>query len=1074
MLSWNVSFSQYTTNGDATQTSCNCFQITNDNANESGSFFNNTTIDLNNPFDFTFTTFFGCDDLGGEGMTFMLQSVGPNQLGGGAEYELGADGIIPSLLVEFDTRNNGTVTGTGQVNNGDVSADHIDVLTDGSTNHNSGSILGGGPVPVTNLENCQDRFIRITWDPGTTTLEIYIDNLVTPVATLNNDIINTVFGGSSNVYWGWTGYSGALSNEHKVCLSLDAGFTNSAATCAGTPVNFNADVTSFYPIVSYDWDFEANGTIDASGPNATYTFPTDGLYDVVLIVEDDQGCVVTDTLNFGVGFELDINSLTTNVCPGGTVDLEADPTPYVASQCEFTLTVGDTWGDGWNSNTIEVFENGVSQGTYFSSNVGGGGGSPTETFILFFNQGSTIDVCFNDNVNNALGEIFYSLEDANGNVLVDQPAGSVTMGLGCSSFTVNCGLTPPTYNYTWTVTGGTGTLDNYNIQNPEATVPDATTYEVTAEDQNSGCTNTESITITVDPPVTADISGNETICQGDDADLTVTFTGNPPYEFTYDFGSGPVGPITGINTSPYTLTVSDAGTYTITSVSGDGCAGTATGSATVTVITPPDVQIDPDVDYCDGEPVADVNVVSSNGGTVKWYDDAALTNQVGTGNTFTPPALAVGSHTFYAQEEDNAQGCTGAVDEITITIHPIPNPPSVSGDDEICDGDPSPAQTASGDAGASFEWYDGGGSSAGTGSSFTPSGLSVGNNNFSVTQTVNGCESNPANFSITVNPTPGAINLGSDTTYCEGEVISDINVTPTIGGDINWSTDAQGNNNIFTGNPFSPPGTVGINTYYAYESLNGCEGPISDVTITVNEAPAVILQDTVYLCIGDSIELFAENNGYDLLWNTGDTTATIWVNPDTTTTYEITTSNNCGTSSDEVVVVVQPLPNVMTSNDITTGLGADLTLSANGAESFVWEPDLGECQNNSCSNLYFIPTEETTFIVYGTDEYGCVNSDTIVININGDMEVFVPNIFSPNSDGWNDELVIKGPKLSNFQIMIFDRWGKIVFESDQQKIKWNGTKNNEPLDQGVYVYMLKGTTLLGKQIEQNGNIMLAR
>lgn len=1074
VLVWAPVYPQFTTNGNASQVSCNCFDMTQSTANQNASFFSNTTIDLSSPFDYTFTLFFGCDDLGGEGMTFMLQSAGNNQIGGANIWNLAADGIAPSMLVEFDTRNNGTTTGTGQINNGDIAADHIDFLTNGSTDHNTNSLLAGPPVPTPNLENCQDRFVRITWNPGTNTMDVYLDDLVTPITSLTNDIVNNVFGGNPNVHWGWTASTGALPNEQRVCLSLDASFTNSAATCASTPVNFTADVTSFYPIVSYDWDFEANGTIDANGVNATYTFPSDGLYDVVLIVEDDQGCIVTDTLNFGVGFDLDINATATNVCPGGTVDLEAEPTPYIASQCQFTLTIGDTWGDGWNGNTVEIYENGTSIGTYFASNFGGGGGSPTETFNLFLNQGSTIDVCFNDNINNSLGEIFYSLEDGSGNVLVDQLPGTVTMGLGCSSFTVNCGLTPPTYNYTWTVISGTGTLDNYNIQNPEATVPDATTYEVTAEDQNSGCINTETITITVEPPVTAIISGNETVCQGDAADLTITFTGNPPYEFIYDFGSGPVGPISGINTSPYTLSVTDGGTYTITSVNGDGCPGTPSGSATVTVIAPPDVQIDPDIDYCDGEPVADVNAISTNGGTVNWYDDAGLTNLVGTGNSFTPPPLSVGSHTFYAQEEEGVLGCTGAVDDITITINPIPGPPTVTGNNTICDGDPAPAQTASGDPGAVFTWYDGGGNNVGFGTSFTPGSLTPGANNFSVTQTTNGCESNPQNFTITVNPTPGTINLGPDATYCENDPIADINVTPTNGGDIIWTSDAQGNNTIFTGNPYTPPGVVGVTTYYAYESLNGCDGPISDITITVNEAPAVLLPDTAFLCIGDSIQLFAENNGYDLLWDTGDTTATIWVGPDVTTSYEITTTNNCGTNSDQILVVVQPLPNIMTINDINTGLGADLTLSASGGETFYWEPQVGTCQNSNCSNYYIIPEQTDTFVVYGTDEYGCENTDTVIVTIDGDMEVFVPNIFSPNGDGWNDELVVKGPKLSDFHLMIFDRWGKLMFESDQQKIRWDGTFNDEPVSEGVYVYMLKGKTLLDKQIDKNGNVMVTR
>jgi hypothetical protein len=89
-------------------------------------------------------------------------------------------------------------------------------------------------------------------------------------------------------------------------------------------------------------------------------------------------------------------------------------------------------------------------------------------------------------------------------------------------------------------------------------------------------------------------------------------------------------------------------TYTLTSVIGAGCVGTASGTGDITVIIPPVVDIEANATYCDGDPIADLTVVSANGGTVNWYDNPSLTPPLlGTGNTYTP-SNTIGSTTYYA------------------------------------------------------------------------------------------------------------------------------------------------------------------------------------------------------------------------------------------------------------------------------------------------------------------------------------------------------------------------------------------------------------------------------------------
>jgi gliding motility-associated-like protein len=88
--------------------------------------------------------------------------------------------------------------------------------------------------------------------------------------------------------------------------------------------------------------------------------------------------------------------------------------------------------------------------------------------------------------------------------------------------------------------------------------------------------------------------------------------------------------------------------------------------------------------------------------------------------------------------------------------------------------------------------------------------------------------------------------------------------------------------------------------------------------------------------------------------------------------------------------------------------------------------------------------------------------------------MFIPSAFSPNGDGKNDILYVRGRCLKNFTFQIFNRWGELVFETSNQDIGWDGTQNGQPLNTGVFVYKLEGTTYDNKQYIQKGHITLLR
>lgn len=279
---------QYQLNGNAVANSCNCYTLTNEDNFQSGSAWNRTLFDLNNPFDFRFSVNLGCKDaLGADGIVFMLQQMSTSlgASGGG----MGFDGVSPSVGILLDTWQN--------TENNDPVYDHISIQANGVLSH--GSDLAG-PVRASatsdNIEDCAWHIFRITWDPATRWLRAYFDGSMRVEAQV--DLIGTIFNNNPNVYWGFTAATGGSNNRQQFCTALapifnTGGLTNNAG-CDGDVVSFNNVSEAFAPIVAYHWDF-GDGTTSTlqNPPPKLYAAP--GNYTVKLALKGFDGCD-SDTL----------------------------------------------------------------------------------------------------------------------------------------------------------------------------------------------------------------------------------------------------------------------------------------------------------------------------------------------------------------------------------------------------------------------------------------------------------------------------------------------------------------------------------------------------------------------------------------------------------------------------------------------------------------------------------------------------------------------------------------------------------------------------------------------------------
>lgn len=181
----------------------------------------------------------------------------------------------------------------------------------------------------------------------------------------------------------------------------------------------------------------------------------------------------------------------------------------------------------------------------------------------------------------------------------------------------------------------------------------------------------------------------------------------------------------------------------------------------------------------------------------------------------------------------------------------------------------------------------------------------------------------------------------------------------------------------------------------------------------------------------------------------------------TSISYTATCSYNGCPAADtaHTTVIVLPLPHPAISNDTTITAGTSINLFATGGTSYLWMPGAGlSC--NTCATPVATPTTTTTYSVTVTDSAGCSSVIYVTVDVTLPCSDFtVPNVFTPNDDGINDDFVVDAHNPSTYSIEIFDRWGKMVYTSNDATQYWNGRilKTDNLAPDGVYYYIIKAT-----------------
>ena len=161
--------------------------------------------------------------------------------------------------------------------------------------------------------------------------------------------------------------------------------------------------------------------------------------------------------------------------------------------------------------------------------------------------------------------------------------------------------------------------------------------------------------------------------------------------------------------------------------------------------------------------------------------------------------------------------------------------------------------------------------------------------------------------------------------------------------------------------------------------------------------------------------------------------------------------------------------------DPATGYFSGGSYSTSDITSIVWSPTIGlSCTD--CINPSVLTYEQSNDYVATVtySPYACVTNATATIQVENNLMYFVPNGFSPQGDGINDEFLVYGEALKDFSLVIFNRWGEKVFETNVQSQGWDGTFKGILQSPGVFTYYLDATYLDDKEISTKGSITLIR
>ncbi len=646
------------------------------------------------------------------------------------------------------------------------------------------------------------------------------------------------------------------------------------------------------------------------------------------------------------------------------------------------------------------------------------------------------------------------------------------------------------------------------------TTPQNVIYTVTPISSPFGCIGTAvNITVTVNPNVVITSPLDTTICSGGLVGLSLS--ANIPSTFVW-FDSPPYNPnVTGSSTLQVTgstindLLINTNNTaelvnYSVIPTSVDGsCKGNAQ-SISVLVSLPLTYTGPSAFTICSGDSLS-IPLTANLPSTFVWYSNIpnttnvsgattslTATNSINDVLTANPNTTTLQTVEYLVYPTTLLSGCSSNGFPVTVSINPTAFVP-VTDTVEICSG-AAVNFTLSSNVAATFNW------SASpninvfgetTANQTTNTILDVLVNttalpenviyNYTATSTANSCQGNNGELIVIVNPEPLADFSVIDYSPCENLPIVFSNLT-TPSATYYW-TFGDGSTSVVTNPTYTYQGNNGpFNvTLYAANSY-GCTDSITK-TLTVGAAPPVSFSSSIDKgCEGQSI-IFTDNLNTPntlLSWDFGDGTSSN--NPgfvdhiynlngcfDVTLTVSDATTGCAATVTEDDMVCLYANPTAIFTVDsvihFTTNPEFEFTNTSLNGYTYVW--NFGDGSSSVSTDIvHTYPQTINNYFVtlYAYNEAGCMDSMYMNVSVREELIYFVPNTFTPDLNGVNDlflPVFTSGFDVNEFSFEVYNRWGNLVFETDNYLKGWDGKlMTGEKAQDGIYTWKIKFRGLL--------------
>jgi gliding motility-associated-like protein len=866
----------------------------------------------------------------------------------------------------------------------------------------------------------------------------------------------------------------------------------SLTACAGQPIVFNIstfDIDSSQN-VSIAWNLGIpGGSFTSSGGarpvgifNWTPTTADIGSTHCFTVTVRDDNCPYNGTQSYSfcidvTGLTLSTTSTQTNCnASNGTASVQVvsgvgpfmyqwiggGNSPNQNGLMAGTYTVNVSSAGGCISSATVTVGNGPAQGnlvvtgtnsTCYHVNNGtalasANGGQPPYTY-LWSNGAATPSIS-----NLSPGTYNVSITTADGCITSDsitimEPATPVTYSVfksnvlcfGSSTGTATVAVTggTPPYSYNWNTTPAQTTATAHNMP--------AGNYTMIVADAN-GCAVTENVSITQPAALVANgIVIHNVTCNGLGDGYAIVSASGGTGNYNYLWNTTPT-----INTQ--TIHGLAPGNYFVSVMDANNCI--ANSYVTITEPSPLTLSAAAFPTSCHGTCDGQVVVIPAGGTagyTYQWMP-AGGTNASESG-------LCPGTYSVTVKD---GNGCR--IDSSLTVTQPASLTVNAVGNTTICLGQNTliSASAYGGTGSYTYNWPG-----IGSGANQTVSPSSPVTYNVSATD-ANGCVSNVASVSINVTSLTSAnLNVSGGSAICKGNTAS---ISSTVSGNtgavnMSWSAGLGTGNGPFT---VSPAAT----TTYTVTVTDGCSHTVSGtIQVLVRPLPVInISPQTLSAC--KEVEAYfvdnsTTNSGASYYWTFGDGFAS----PNTTATHTYETSGiynvgvnvtssfgcqNSATTTYNITVNASSKAdfNSVADDGSTISPVYNFTNESSNAATYTWIFGDGAVSSQISPQHTYADKGEYIVTLYTTSSAGCKDSISKKVEIRPEFTFYIPNAFTPDGDNLNDYFSPKGSEISDFKMMIFDRWGEMIYQTEDIEKGWDGRANNgsKIAENGVYVYRI--------------------